>query len=109
MSVYMVVCLRWDPEAKRVMRDRTWGYYVDFARAEESILGNWTDMFEIGYYDHAVIEEVSEGVCTLAVAKQWFFADYTDVTTEPGYLPNPRVSKIDPPKWSERVCNWWGG
>lgn len=39
-------------------RDRTWGFYYDFDTAEEAVLNNWTDMFECGYYDYAVINRV---------------------------------------------------
>ena len=59
-------------------RSRCWGYYADESRAEQAVRENWTDMYEHGYYDLAVIEEILEGVCALPEKARWFSVEMKD-------------------------------
>jgi hypothetical protein len=43
-------------------RKRTWGWYLKFKDAEKAVLENHTDIFEMGYYNLAVISAFPEGV-----------------------------------------------
>ena len=52
-------------------RTRCWGYFKDYEKAERSIKENWTDMFEDGYYNLAVIEAIGEGFINVPLAC-WF-------------------------------------
>ncbi len=102
--IYFVTVIGTKKDGSR--RDRCWGWYSDPVKAEADILVNATDMFECGYYDYAVIEEVKEGLCQFPVATQWFFADYEKATEELCHLPQPEVSKIEPPEWSKGLVGW---
>jgi hypothetical protein len=57
-----------------ILRERTWGWYASLEEAEQSVLKNWTDLNECGYYEHALIEEIQEGVLYGgATPKEWWF------------------------------------
>jgi hypothetical protein len=90
----------------KTQNNRTWGWFADFNDAERLILANGTDIFEMGYYDHAVIEAVPEGVCVLAEDRQWYFADYGE---KPDYRDEPKVSRVEKPEWAKQICNWGMG
>ncbi len=106
MIIYTVtVFKRYDEDRRKENRQRTWGFYAKFEHAERSILENWTDMFEHGYYDIACVEEVPEGVCQLSTVKQWYSALYYPQPA-PGFYPPPVITKIDTPEWAQRSCNW---
>src|SRR5271154_3764287 len=76
------------PILEKIARhQRIWGYYFDFDAAENAILTNYSDLFEEGYYNHAVIERVQPGICTApAEQMQWYFADYSEVKPRRGFL-----------------------
>jgi hypothetical protein len=56
-------------------RHRCWGYFSDEETAVKSVLQNWTDMYEHGYYDLAVIETIPEGLCAVPDKTTWFSAE----------------------------------
>lgn len=107
MTIFTVTCIGNVQEPQyESRRDRTWGFFLKFEDAEKAVLANATDMFEMGYYTHAVIEEVPEGILVHHKVKQWYFADYSKAKPREGYLPEPVVAKIDEPGWAKRTCNW---
>jgi hypothetical protein len=81
-------------------RSRCWGFFFKFEDAEKSVLNNWTDMFECGYYDYAVIEEFEEGICSIALPEKskWYRSVYDGKkqTTTPCKCP----------KQFRQTCNW---
>lgn len=81
-------------------RTRTWGWYSDKKTAEKHILSNATDMFEAGYYNHAIIEEVDEGILPLCRYAGIYKAYY-----KPSVY-NPIVKKIRMPSWCKNIVNW---
>lgn len=102
-SVFFVaVCSH--PKNER-SRHRLWGWYTKFEDAEKAVLENHTDIFEDGYYEHAVIEEIPEGVC--ATAKEvWFYeAVYKDEPREFGKSYDPVIRRVDRPEWAEGIFN----
>src|SRR4051812_3822448 len=81
---------------------RTWGWYEKFEDAEEVILKNLTDIFEYSY-NYACIEEVPEGILTIAKVVQWYKADFN--VTQIDSQPYPEVSKCDPPPYANHGFN----
>jgi hypothetical protein len=57
---------------------RTWGWFLDFGDAEQAVLQNAGDMFECGYYQKAVIEEVTEGSLAMSKNEWWYEASYDE-------------------------------
>ncbi len=91
-AIYTITVLHLSGER----RQRTWGWFSDFDTAEKAVLTNATDMFEMGYYDHAVIEEMPEGLLVVP-EKEWFYlAVYKDGI--------PNISRIDKPELLENTC-----
>ena len=53
------------------------GYYTTKSEARQSILDNWCDMFEDGYYQHAAIIEAHSGLYPDLRITEWF--EYNEV------------------------------
>lgn len=99
-KVYMVVCMRSITHPKGC---RTWGWYSDFETAEKCVLENWTDLFEHGYYEYAVVEEAYEGVCPPSGTQSWYKAIYLDEKLD----NSPKIVKIDKPKELKNIVHFW--
>lgn len=82
-------------------RPRVWGWYASIHDAEIAILTNATDMFECGYYNYAIIEEVDEGVLPICRNVGMYKAIY-----DKEHSNDPLVSKVKKPAWAKRVYNW---
>lgn len=93
--IYTVTVLKLEP-----YRHRTWGYYFTSAEAEKAILENWTDLFEMGYYDLAVVEEAPTGIAVRHREISWFAADYSKDTR------SPVVRRVERPEWASNICNF---
>jgi len=76
MNIFFVTVLH-----KLGNRRRCWGWYEKFEGAEKAVLENHTDIFEVGYYDLAVIEEYPEGVMSLPEKLWWYKATYPEGST----------------------------
>jgi hypothetical protein len=48
--IFIVKVLKFTEDMVYV-RERTWGFYRDFATAEKAVLENWTDLYECNYYN----------------------------------------------------------
>lgn len=57
-------------------RRRTWGFYAELDHARRVVEYNSTDIFENGYYDFAVIEQIEEGPLGLRTDHEWWAAMY---------------------------------
>lgn len=78
-SIFLVTCIGYsklNPYIKDGYYCRTWGWYSTLQQAQKSILGNIGDMFEEGYYKHAVIEEMPEGIMPIPIEHDWYEASY---------------------------------
>ena len=53
-------------------RKRCWGFFEKESDAEKCIKENWTDIYECGYYNLAIIESMSEGICNHNKNIRWF-------------------------------------
>lgn len=64
-------------------RKRCWGWYADFAEAQQAVFANHTDIFEAGWYNLAVIEEIPEGVMAVECNSWWYRATFTEGQEDP--------------------------
>jgi hypothetical protein len=55
-----------------IVRDRTWGWYTKLEYAQDAIKINACDIYEDGYYSHAVIEEMEEGILAYPIKETWY-------------------------------------
>lgn len=76
LKIYTVHVVYLDLKAgsvwSRLRRQRMWGYYKDLKTAQDCIKENWTDIYENGYYNFALINEMEEGVTISPKKQHWF-------------------------------------
>jgi hypothetical protein len=84
-------------------RKRTWGWYLKFKDAEKAVLENHTDIFEMGYYNLAVISAFPEGVLAVEEMIWWYKATYPEIIPE-NTLVDPAVEQIESPDEFKQVC-----
>lgn len=77
MTIFFITVLFVD-ENKVVQRTRTWCWYQKLGMAQDRVLINATDMFERGYYNLAVIEEITEGLLPDCISSWWYEAIVSD-------------------------------
>ena len=86
----------------QIKRHRNWGYYLKFKDAEEVIINNITDIYEAGYYNYGLVNEMPPGILVGHEKKEhWYKAEYSaeDIDKE-GYIKlsaNPVVTKCEKP------------
>jgi hypothetical protein len=62
-------------------RYREWGYFHDVDSALRCIKENWTDIYENGYYNFAMLEERYPGITVGHKNKHyWFCVEFNDKT-----------------------------
>lgn len=76
-------------------RHRTWGWFPSLAQAELTVMSNDADIYEDGYYNIVVVEEMSWGSMAMAVAEHWYAAKPVVVDHQ---IQKYDVSKIDKPE-----------
>lgn len=81
-----------DPKKAKDRRWRCWGYYLDAETAKKCVLENWTDIFEDGYYNVAVIEAIPEGVVPIGTQEIGWYR-YDDDTDAGVPMERPPVLK----------------
>lgn len=98
-AIYLITCLFLDESKKRyVARARAQGWYPTLYMARAAVAQNCGDLFELGYYNHAVIERVVQGINVSVTTEHWYRAEYTLV--DGAITPDnskPAVSKIEKP------------
>ena len=82
-NIFVVIVCYFNPKTKKLERTRTWGFYKDFETAQKCVLENWTDLYEMGYYNYALINEMPEGVCVSPVNKWWYEVVYVSRDEKP--------------------------
>ena len=75
--VYMVTCIYKAKSARNHSHARCWGFSFSLEEVTKWVLGNATDMFEQGYYNYAVIEQVPAGLLPFAKPIAWYKYAYS--------------------------------
>lgn len=89
--IYVVIAVSLDlrrPVEKRIRTFRTWGYYLDKEKAISAIEKNKTDYLENGYYTHALLNSMPEGLAVGPSTQEWWEAAYED-------SEDPKITKLD--------------
>jgi hypothetical protein len=60
----------------KIIRTRIWGFYKNLTKAKKCVVENWTDIYENGYYNYALINAFAEGVCVTPLKQHWFKVTY---------------------------------
>jgi len=93
----------WDKPVGQTLykRIRCWGWFANEKDAVKCIKENWTDIYEIGYYNLAMIEPMGQGPCAFAPTKsnRWFNVEYVDQNTY-------NVAEIGVPDRFKRHCGF---
>lgn len=106
-KIYTVQVM-WIDKKGRIDTHRNWGWFETWTEADEVIRKNITDIFEKGYYNYALINEVPPGICVGHLKKEyWYEAKYRkkDFDKE-GYVKlraNPIVKPCEKPIDKRRI------
>ncbi len=76
-------------------RSRCWGWYRDIEDARKCITENWTNIYENGYYNMAMIEPMHEGICRIAGGDEWY--DAAPQVDSDGVISGYTVTKVEKP------------
>lgn len=97
-KIYTVTTLYvWSPGKRlnielpeRIVRSRLVGWFPTLERAEEVVVNNEGDIYEHGYYNYCVIEEVFPGLYPHVGREEWFKGGKGGyvLTAKPGWLKN---------------------
>lgn len=91
MKIYIIYVMKYDPETQGVKidryertgiterRERNIWWSPSLESLSKKVMKNALDMFEQGYYDYALIEELGENYMESRVV-QWFKATYDPVS-----------------------------
>jgi hypothetical protein len=71
-KIYTITVLH----SKKTRRRRTWGWFGDYEAARRCIMENRGDIYECGFYNLVVIEELPEGTIISADKQDWFSVEY---------------------------------
>jgi hypothetical protein len=74
--IYTITVLNYDFDKGHIKDSRCWFYWHTLSVAKRSVLENYTDMFECGQYNLAVIEELKPGF-NVVLSKEWWYAATT--------------------------------
>lgn len=78
-SIYMLATLYIDLVTGDDTRCSTVGWFKKFEEAEKCILFNWGDIQEAGWYNHAVIEKINEGLYGYTRLEFWYYMSGKDI------------------------------
>jgi hypothetical protein len=99
--VFFVTVMR--IEGDKTVRQRCWGYFLQEEDARACVLENWTDIFELDYYNYAVVEQVGEATLGLPYKKvAWYGTEYN--YDDEGYAKGePRVFEVEEPPFFKGI------
>lgn len=101
--IFTVTTLFINKKEKLIVRSQPWGYFFDQQSAAESIINNIEDLFEEGYYNHAVIEKISEGILGSCKKIQWYQAEKIK---DKNCL---EIKPVSEPSFLKRYVRFWAG
>jgi hypothetical protein len=94
-TIFVLTVMAFDGDKPVRGRSRTWGWFPTLAQAEQTVKTNDADIYENGYYNVVVVEEMAWGSLAMAKAEHWYsaVARLDDERCVAGYT----VTKIDKP------------
>lgn len=93
--------------ADKIERQRTVGFFDLLEEAQTCIKENYGDLWEIGWYDMAVIEKLEAGLYPFAETKDehWYAVDFDMARMgDPGYAHH--VIAVNKPTMLEGICSF---
>lgn len=71
---YFITTLNLEDDGRGIYitRSRTVGFYNSFEKAEKAVENNYGDIYECGYYNYAVIENIEEGLYQYDFKGKWY-------------------------------------
>lgn len=103
--IYLLTVLHLGKTGTQLVRKRTWGWFPNKDLAVTAAKENHGDMYECGYYDHVVIEEVEWGACASVESETWLKA--THIGNPVGFpLGKYSVVEVEKPGFLEHSCNF---
>lgn len=100
--IYTVTTLFINEKEKQILRTRTWGFFLSLDKAEEAILNNFYDIFEQGYYNYVIVEEIKEGILGKCKKIAW----YKLKNKEKNIL---KIEKAKELSFLKRYIRFWAG
>lgn len=69
--IYTITTLK-DPTVPNSLRGRCVGWYPYFKQANEAVIRNYQDIYELGHYPYCVIEKVGFGIYFIDREEHWY-------------------------------------
>ncbi len=98
--IFTITVMKFTEDNSDIKRQRTWGYAETFEEAQKWVLENDCDIFEDGYYQHAVIEKYAPNL-SIPEQENWYFASY-----EQAHLTGSIVKYSTKPDALKGVCSF---
>ncbi len=96
-TIFLLTVMHLDPSGDRhFTRHRTWGWFPTFEQAETCVMENHTDIYEDGYYNTVVLEEMAWGPLALAKTEHWY--SVTALLDKDRRVSGYDVKKIEKPE-----------
>lgn len=102
--IFTITVLKMTENNTDIKRQRTWGYAETLEEAQTWVLENACDMFEDGYYQHAVIEKFGPSPLAHPEQENWYFAAYEKDSD--GEVVGPLVEPIAKPESLKNTCSF---
>jgi hypothetical protein len=99
--VFFVTVMRIDDD--KIVRQRCWGYFLQEEDARACVEENWTDIFELDYYNYALIEQVGEATLGQPYRKVGWYCTSYDYDSEGYATGEPRIFPAEEPKFLNRI------
>jgi hypothetical protein len=95
-----------EPTDRSKRRYRTWGWFPTLELAEKAVVTNDADIYEDGYYNVAILEEMTWGSLAFARAEHWYSA--TPIVAD-GRITGYDVQAIEKPVSLQGVVSFGMG
>jgi len=96
-----------EPQGRDKRRERTWGWFPSLELAETTVTSKDGHIYEDGYYNVALIEEIPWGSLAIPRAEHWYSASMLKPESDERALYD--VKKIDKPEAFRSVCSFGMG
>ena len=106
-NIFLLTCLFITDE--KIERRCTWAWFKDLESAKQAALTNSTDMYECGYYNHVVIEEMPSDMLAMVESETWFYAAIYEPLSKDEPIYGYEVTEIAKPQFLEGTVHFGMG